>query len=536
MCNRAEGESFVNPFDVSKLRDFNLFALIVAIIGNTYNRAAYAGNDITSAGRTPHEQKMASILASWRSGFAFVMCTLIALVVVGFMNQPKYSEQAHEVRQELSNKVAAEVVTSPEMLATLNDTIGLVPIPIHHAGLEPLSQKKNLDTGYLNAAQKAIGDTPEGNQMFQKFKSLYNQMMMPMSFRKILPVGMIGVFCLMAIMLMVTTDDSRIFNASSAIIQDLVVPFQKTAMSPQKHLRYVKLCTVFVALFFFAGSMLFSQMDYINMFLMIMVSIWLGAAGPIMVFGLYSRFGNTIGAYCALLFGSGTSVASVFIQRNWAEYFYPLFERHGLVGPIGKFLEVVSAPFSPYVVWTMDKVKCPINSYEFWFIAMVLGTIAYIVGSLVTYKGAYNLDRMLHRGQYNTDGVGNIKSPWTWRSMWGKLIGITPDYTRGDKAIVWSIFIYTFGYQIGLCFVGVLIWNYFHKWPDEWWSNYFFITNYIVAPIIGVITTIWFLWGGAVDVFKLFRDLKARVANPLDNGMVEGHVALSDIEALGKDE
>ena len=32
---------------------------------------------------------------------------------------------------------------------------------------------------------------------------------------------------------------------------------------------------------------------------------------------------------------------------------------------------------------------------------------------------------------------------------------------------------------------------------------------------------------------RLFRDLNARVNNPLDDGWVEGHVSLMDKEALG---
>ena len=59
MLDRAHGESFLNPMDVENLRDFNIFALIVTVTANILNRAAWIGNDTTSAGRTPHEQKMA---------------------------------------------------------------------------------------------------------------------------------------------------------------------------------------------------------------------------------------------------------------------------------------------------------------------------------------------------------------------------------------------------------------------------------------------------------------------------------------------
>ena len=48
----------------------------------------------------------------------------------------------------------------------------------------------------------------------------------------------------------------------------------------------------------------------------------------------------------------------------------------------------------------------------------------------------------------------------------------------------------------------------------------------------------WFLWGGIKDTFAFYRDLCARSNNPLDNGMVKGHVAVhshaSKIPILGK--
>ena len=58
------------------------------------------------------------------------------------------------------------------------------------------------------------------------------------------------------------------------------------------------------------------------MFTTIRCAVWLGGAGPIMVFGLYSRFGNLTGAWCAIIFGSGTSLLGLILQRNWAQSIY----------------------------------------------------------------------------------------------------------------------------------------------------------------------------------------------------------------------
>jgi solute:Na+ symporter, SSS family len=529
MMDRVDGENFLNPFDIEELRDFNIFALAVGIIGQILNRASWIGNDTSNCGRTPHEQKMAGILGSWRVGFSGLMCLLVAIMVITLMTHAKFADKAHEIRYQLSEKIAAEAVADPALRSQLTTSMAAIPVQRHEIGVDaPLSQKQNLDTIYMQTARETLGTTPEGNVQFQKYRTLYNQMMLPVALNNLLPVGLMGLFCLLMIMLMLSTDDSRVFNASSTIIQDVIIPLRKKPFTPQQHLLWLRLCSVGVCVFFFVVSLFFVQLDYINMFLTIMTAMWLGGAGPIMIFGLYSRFGTTTGAFCALLFGSGFSIGGLFVQRNWADNLYPWLDSLGWAQPFGRFLEFISSPFNPYIVWKMDAVKFPINSYELYFISMIAGVAAYVIGSLLTYKKPYNLDRLLHRGIYDVEGHNKANTPWNWSTVWGKLVGITPEYTRGDKIIAWSVVGYAIIYKFGLCFVAVLIWNMISPWPAQWWSTYFFVTSLVVTGIVGIVSTFWFLIGGVLDTRRLFKDLGARIDNPLDNGQVEGHVSLAD--------
>ena len=559
MMDRAPGESYINPFDISQLRDFNLFALVFNLTNAVLNRAAWIGNDTTGSGRTPHEQKMANILGTWRNGFAAVMQIVIALMVICLMAHIRFADKAHDIRLKLSNKIINEIVVDSSDRARISQAVSSVPVQRHRIGVdEPLSRKKNLDTPYLEAtlkemravsvekATQGITDaqkktaaaeeaTAQANAKFQNFRSLYHQMLMPVALRNIFPIGLMGVFALLMIMLLISTDDSRIFNASSTIVQDMILPFIKKTPSPKAHLALLRWASVGVAIFFFIVAVFFTQLDYINMFTTIMCSLWLGGAGPIMVFGLYSRFGNTVGAYCSLIFGSGISLAGLLCQRNWADHIYPFIANKGWDVPIGKFIAACSSPFEPFIIWRMDAVKFPINSYEIGFIAMISGVIAYIIGSLITYRKPYNLDRLLHRGEYAPEGEQEQKIAWSFKTMWNKLIGITSEYTRGDRIIAWSVFGYNIIYKLCLAFIVVLIWNRISPWPKEWWGHYFYITIIIIPSIAGIITTVWFMTGGIIHLRQLFRDLAKRVDNPLDNGQVEGHVSLADKAKLGEE-
>lgn len=526
MLNRVPGQSFMNPYDVSQLRDFNVFALVVSLLSSVLNRAGWIGNDTSGAGRTPHEQKMAGVLGAWKNGFASMMILLLAIVVIVFMTSPhfmrsdnKFKISSTEIRQELSAKVLDDVVSDKDVRAKVMNAIHTIPETFTEKEWDqPLSQQNNLDTPYFNAVRDTLGDTPEARHQFQKYRSLYQQMMMPSVVSKIFPAGMLGLFCLLMVMLLVSTDDSRIFNASSTLTQDVILPMFKGHLDQKKHLLLLRLTSVAVALLFLVVSIFFSQLDYINMFITIMCALWLGGAGPIMVFGLYSRFGNLTGAWCSIILGSGTSLLGLVFQRNWAKSIYPMLEQMGMVEPLDSFLQTVSSPFSPWIEWSMDPVKFPINSFEVFFISMVLSLGGYIAGSYLTYK-PYNLDKLLHRGIY-ADAPTPPKERWTLRNIFSKIIGITDEYTWGDKIIAYSVFGYSFVYQIGIAFVAIVIWNAISPWPNEWWTIKFFITALVIPAIVGIISTVWFMIGEIRDARRLFIDLEKRVEDPDDNGQV----------------
>ena len=117
----------------------------------------------------------------------------------------------------------------------------------------------------------------------------------------------------------------------------------------------------------------------------------------------------------------------------------------------------------------------------------------------------------------------------TFRNIFVKLIGITDEYSRGDRILAWSIFIYSFFWGFLLTFSGVVIWNFISPWSNQGWANWFFFQQFILSAIIAVISTVWFSIGTTIDLRRLFRRLREKQTNVLDDGRVIGHVSADDV-------
>ena len=520
LSNRVAGESFLNPFDVGELRDFNLFAVFVAVFGSVLNRGVWCGGGTDTAAKTAHEGKMAGVLGSWRNGFAYTMMFLLASIIITVMTHKDFVKPAREIRQNLTERIMEDKGYAPELRSKVRAAIDEIPL---ETAIPKQSNRKNLDTTYFHAVQQTLVSEKgqqKGNASTLEFQSLFNQMRLPVALQKILPGPLLALVCLLALLLMLSTDDSRIFSSARTLAQDVVLPFVKKPLTTKQHLWLIRWLTLFVSVTFFIGSIFLSQLDFINLYITIMASIWIGGAGAVTLFGLYTRFGTTAGAYAALFTGASISGGGVLIQRNWPDHVYPFLQSMGWVEGLDRFLQTVSGPFVPYIRWEMNPVKFPINSTEISFVAMISSVLMYCAVSLLTCRKPYDLDKLLHRGKYNIEHKNEEKLQWTWKTFVMKIIGITPEYTKGDRVIAWSVFIYSFGYSFLLLFIGTVIWNLISPWPEHWWGIRFFITTLIMGCVIGIVSTVWFMWGGIRDIRRLFHDLAERKANPEDNGVV----------------
>ena len=521
------GKSMLNPFDVSRLTTFNLFYVSVGLFSSIFNRMAWSGSQgYNAAARNAHEQKMGGLLAYWRNGFSWTMYVLLAVAAYTYMHHAHFTKEADHVHQQLALKTQQEIVYGERYDAIRDDVHALVERGevtsnmkdiLEKSGKFDLSKPLGADQ-YRAAIQAAVSTVDKGKAV--SMGTLYNQMLVPVAVREMLPMGLTGMLGALMIFLMVSTDTTYMHSWGSIIVQDIILPFRKTPFTPKQQLNLLRCVIAGVAVFAFFFSFFFSQMDYIQMFFAITGAIWLGGGGSVIVFGLYWKRGTTAGAFAALISGSMLAVGGILCQQTWAKYLYPFLERKELVARLDHLLVTISRPFNPYIAWSMNPDRFPINSREIYFIAMVVAILLYVIFSLITCRKPFDMDRLLHRGAYSNGETKPAKMVWSFRNVFGKMIGIDSNYSRGDKILAWSVFIYSFIYGFVIMFIGIVIWNVISPWPNEWWAVKFYVTSVILPCIVALVSTVWFSIGGTLDLHRLFKDLANKEDDFTDDGRV----------------
>ena len=576
---RPDGVSFLNPFDTGGLRDFNIFFVMSGLLGTFLMRLSWGSRGYDSAARDAHEAKMGAVLGTWRSGFSSMMFVLVAVVAYAFNNHPDFAAASARARAALAAKTYEDVAHSSSAAIPSGEAEALAAA---FAAVEPRAQFTSraeyralaADAGpdaaakrfaaetadpFLAAASATLGGDRSEAELSamspaeradwgakrarnQTFSTIFTQMRVPATIRAILPTGLVGLFCAMALFLMLSTDTTYLHGWASVIVQDFLLPLRSKPWPPARQIRNLRIAICGVALFGFLFSYFFGQVDFILMFFAITGALWM-ASGPIITLGLYWKRGTTAAAFSALILGAAAAIGAIFAQKYWVSSLYPWIAAHGFAPALDRILRALSSPFEPWVHWELTAGKFPINSVEVGVITQLFTLLVYVAVSLATCRTPFNMDRLLHRGAY---GDARERAREAARvPLLQRILGIDGNYSRGDRILAWSVFAYSFLWSFCLCFLGNVVWHVLGergilpRQPESWWGIYFFAGSICIACAIGVVSTFWFGICSTRDLLRLFRDLEERERsggglNALDDGRVEGHVSLSDAAEVAR--
>ena len=419
------GRSLLNPFDQGAIADFNPWFFALFAFKAFYNKLGWQSfQGFNCAATTPHESRMAGILGEWSSGVTYFSYILIPVCAYVLM---------------------------------------------HHAG-------HATDAAAVQATLAPLTDP-----------TLHKQMTVPAAMQVMLPTGLVGLIGAALLISTITSDALGLHAWASMLIQDILMPLRKTAMSMERQLRALRWSVVGVACFAVVYSILFPLRDYILMYQLVTGAIYLAGSGAVIIGGLYWSRGTTAGAWAAMTTGMAIALVGGILQAVW---------------PNVPALMSIAA-------------KCPWNGAWIAFVASVSSIVAYVVGSLATWRAPFDMDKLLHRGihQDEDSAAPAPVAPQGWLAR----IGVGPEFTRGDKIIyvfkiVWTTF------WTGSFIIGTIVYFTFHP-GNAAWAVWWMITL-AVGGTVGAVTVIWFLWGGIGNLIAMVRHLRRTDRSSHDNGQV----------------
>ncbi len=449
------GHSKINPFDTGFVADFNFKYFLIGVIGLFYGAMSWQGTQAyNSSARTAHEGKMGGVLGLWRGRSQDVFMTIVPILVFTVLHHPDWAGFADGVNTHLA--------------------------------------------GITN-------------------ESLANQMRAPLVLTRLLPTGLLGAFAALMLGAFISTHNTYLHSWSSIFIQDVVLPFRKTPLSPKAHLSLLRAGVIGVAIFIFLFSLLYKQSQAILLFFALTAAIFAGWSGAVIIGGLYTRWGTTLGAWTATISGVTLALTGFILeqtQRSWRESGTAFWGLMDWAGP-DRALQ--------WAAWT--EIHLP-NGQELWGWAMWICALIYVAVSLIEQAvrpRSFNLDKLLHRGQYAIDGeveegTGTISQRW-------RLLGVTSEFGRRDK----FLYLVTWGWNLTWVAVFLVGTVYFltRDVPGGDWSQWdalwlkFWHSKIWIELSVAVVVVIWFTLGGVKDVKKLLNSLSSRQVDEKDDGFVD---------------
>ena len=459
------GHSKINPFDTGFVEDFNFKYFLIGVVGLFYGAMSWQGTQAyNSSAKTAHEGKMGGVLGLWRGRSQDVFMTVVPILVFTVMHHPDWTGFSAGISDQL-------------------------------AGI--------------------------GNE------AVRNQMRAPLVLAAMLPVGLMGAFAALMLGAFISTHNTYLHSWSSIFIQDVVMPFRKTPLSPRSHLMLLRAGVVGVALFIFAFSFFYKQTQAIMLFFALTAAIFAGWSGAVIIGGLYTRWGTTAAAWAATISGVTLAVSGFILeqaQRSWDDSGVAFW---GILDFLG------ASRMEDWAVWVDANLP---NGQELWGYAMWMCAVIYVAVSLgqqALRRQSFDLDRLLHRGRYEIAGETEQRAERPSRGW--RALGVTAEFGRRDRIL----YLVTWGWNITwvLIFVAGTIFFLTRRVDGGDWSRWnphwlgFWHTKIWIELSVAVVVIVWFTWGGLRDVKRLLRDLASRPVDDSDDGFVENSERIQNSES-----
>ncbi len=332
-------------------------------------------------------------------------------------------------------------------------------------------------------------------------EAIQSQLRGPLVLARLLPVGLMGAFAAVMLAAFISTHDTYLHSWGSIFIQDVIMPFRKERLSQKQHLRLLRWSILGVAVFIFFFSLLFQQSEYIFLFFAITGAIFAGGSGAVIIGGLYWKRGTAPAAWTALITGSTIAVGGILIHRLPEEMFLAAPAHLSDLAQRG---------------WILLNWLYNINGQQYWAVAMGASTVLYVLVSLLGSRKAFDLDRLLHRGAYDTAHETTVVNAAPSRGF--HMLGMGKEFTRGDRIIYIASYAQT-GFWILVFIVGT-IYNLHHDVPDEAWAR-FWRLYFFIQVAVSIFVIVWFSIGGFRDMAAMLGRLRVMQRNADDDGVAE---------------
>lgn len=263
MGTAPPGYSRIDPFDASKVSDFNLWFILMQMFLTVYGTMALQNKQaFNSAARTPHESRMGHVLGSWRTYARLLMILLLGVCAVTYLEHPDFVQTSQPIRQAIQ-------------------------------------------------AVQQTGATPEAQEYIRK------QMTVPVALSFLLPIGIKGLFCSMMVMGLLAGDSGHIHSWASIFVQDVILPLRKKPMSPSGHIWALRCAVIGVAAFAFVFSLYWTQVEYITFWWAVTAGVFTAGAGAAIIGGLYWSRGTTAAAWAGSITGSTLCLTGILCGKYW---------------------------------------------------------------------------------------------------------------------------------------------------------------------------------------------------------------------------